>query len=124
MVEPLALWPDESVPGGPNDEGLPRLTPYLVGQYLVGHGESSAGTGLPGPGGPHGHGPGGSTGSGGSARPLAAVVVCPGGGYARRAPHEGEPVARWLNSLGLHAFVLDYRVAPGLCADWLVELGW
>ena len=42
----------------------------------------------------------------------AAVVVCPGGGYARRAAHEGEPIARWLNSLGLHAFVLRYRVAP------------
>jgi len=42
----------------------------------------------------------------------AAVVVCPGGGYGRRAPHEGEPVARWLNGLGIAAFVLDYRVAP------------
>src|SRR5688500_5536682 len=44
--------------------------------------------------------------------PHAAVVVCPGGGYRRRAPHEGEPVARWLNGLGISAFVLDYRVAP------------
>ena len=41
-----------------------------------------------------------------------AVIVCPGGGYARRAPHEGEPVARWLNSAGISAFVLHYRVAP------------
>jgi acetyl esterase/lipase len=40
----------------------------------------------------------------------ACVVVCPGGGYHRRAPHEGEPVARWLNKLGLAALVLDYRV--------------
>ncbi len=48
------------------------------------------------------------TGSG--ARPL--VLVCPGGGYARRADHEGEPVARWLNGLGLHAAVCHYRVAP------------
>ena len=45
-------------------------------------------------------------------QPRAAVVVCPGGGYAGRAPHEGAPIARWLNSLGLHAFVCDYRVAP------------
>ena len=44
--------------------------------------------------------------------PRAAVVVCPGGGYAHLAPHEGLPVARWLNGLGLHAFVLRYRVAP------------
>ncbi len=47
-----------------------------------------------------------------SPRPAAAMVICPGGGYALRAPHEGEPVARWLNGLGVSAFVLDYRVAP------------
>ena len=41
-----------------------------------------------------------------------AVVVLPGGGYGRKAPHEAEPVALWLNSLGISAFVLDYRVAP------------
>ncbi|WNQ10284.1 alpha/beta hydrolase [Paenibacillus aurantius] len=44
--------------------------------------------------------------------PSAAVVVLPGGGYAHRAAHEGEPVARWLNTLGIHAFVLDYRIKP------------
>lgn len=43
---------------------------------------------------------------------AGAIVVCPGGGYQRRAPHEGVPVARWLNGLGIAAFVLDYRVAP------------
>lgn len=42
----------------------------------------------------------------------AAVIVCPGGGYQRRAEHEGDPVARWLNTLGIAAFVLAYRVAP------------
>ncbi len=41
-----------------------------------------------------------------------AIVVCPGGGYQGRAPHEGEPVARWLTTLGIAACVLDYRVAP------------
>jgi len=41
-----------------------------------------------------------------------AVIVLPGGGYGRKAAHEAEPVARWLNHLGLSAFVLDYRVAP------------
>jgi acetyl esterase/lipase len=41
-----------------------------------------------------------------------AVIVCPGGGYGMKADHEGEPIARWLNSIGLSAFVLDYRVAP------------
>lgn len=44
--------------------------------------------------------------------PTAAVVICPGGGYARRADHEGEPIALWLNSLGISAFVVHYRVAP------------
>ena len=41
-----------------------------------------------------------------------AVLVLPGGGYARQADHEAEPVAEWLASLGIHAFVLRYRVAP------------
>ncbi|QMV44117.1 alpha/beta hydrolase [Cohnella cholangitidis] len=41
-----------------------------------------------------------------------AVIVCPGGGYGMRADHEGEPIALWLNSIGIPAFVLRYRVAP------------
>ncbi len=40
------------------------------------------------------------------------VIVFPGGGYTERAYHEGEPVAKWLNSIGIHAFVLAYRVVP------------
>jgi len=44
--------------------------------------------------------------------PASAVIICPGGGYARHAPHEGQPVAEWLNSIGISAFVLKYRVAP------------
>jgi acetyl esterase/lipase len=43
----------------------------------------------------------------------AAVVVCPGGGYGGLAvEHEGKEVAEWLNSLGVAAFVLKYRLAP------------
>jgi acetyl esterase/lipase len=42
----------------------------------------------------------------------AACVVCPGGGYGGLAPHEGKPVAEWLNSLGIAGFVLKYRLAP------------
>ena len=45
-------------------------------------------------------------------KPAGCVMVCPGGGYGGRAPHEGEPIALWLNSIGVSAFVLDYRVAP------------
>ncbi|HUG90369.1 MAG TPA: alpha/beta hydrolase [Planctomycetaceae bacterium] len=40
-----------------------------------------------------------------------AVVVCPGGGYNILAwDLEGVEVARWLNSIGVTAFVLKYRV--------------
>jgi acetyl esterase/lipase len=40
-----------------------------------------------------------------------AVVVCPGGGYVHLAmTHEGTDVAAWLNSLGITAFVLKYRL--------------
>ncbi|HEY6803192.1 MAG TPA: alpha/beta hydrolase [Pyrinomonadaceae bacterium] len=42
----------------------------------------------------------------------AAVIVCPGGGYTHLADHEGKPVAEWLNSLGITAFVLKYRIGP------------
>lgn len=39
------------------------------------------------------------------------VIVCPGGGYNILAIDlEGYEVARWLNSLGITAFVLHYRV--------------
>ncbi|MEF2967711.1 alpha/beta hydrolase [Paenibacillus sp. M1] len=42
-----------------------------------------------------------------------AVLVFPGGGYVKRVVHkEGEPIAKFINSLGLHAFVVNYRVHP------------
>ena len=42
-----------------------------------------------------------------------AVVVCPGGGYVHLAlDHEGVQVAQWLNSIGVAAFVLQYRLGP------------
>lgn len=44
----------------------------------------------------------------------SAVLVCPGGGYVHLAmDHEGKQVAEWLNSIGITAFVLRYRVG-----DW------
>ncbi|PPK92403.1 acetyl esterase/lipase [Kineococcus xinjiangensis] len=48
----------------------------------------------------------------GQAGPRPAVLVLPGGGYGFCSPHEGAPVADWLASLGLHAVVLEYAVAP------------
>ncbi|MBO5274469.1 MAG: alpha/beta hydrolase [Clostridia bacterium] len=44
--------------------------------------------------------------------PKGCVVVLPGGGYAMRADHEGEPIARRYNELGFASFVVSYRVAP------------
>lgn len=42
----------------------------------------------------------------------AAVVICPGGGYGNLAnDHEGKQVAEYFNGLGVHAFVLQYRIA-------------
>lgn len=41
-----------------------------------------------------------------------AVVVCPGGGYRKRAAHEGAPVAETFAAMGFHTFVLQYRVHP------------
>ena len=41
----------------------------------------------------------------------AAVVVCPGGGYSILAYDlEGSEVCKWLNSVGVTAFLLKYRV--------------
>jgi acetyl esterase/lipase len=42
-----------------------------------------------------------------------AVIICPGGGYGILAyDWEGSDIARWLNSEGIAAFVLKYRL-PG-----------
>jgi acetyl esterase/lipase len=46
----------------------------------------------------------------GAEEPTAAMVVCPGGGYGGLADHEGSDYARWLNSQGISAFVLRYRL--------------
>ena len=43
---------------------------------------------------------------------FPAVLVLPGGGYGFCSEQEGDPVACWLNSLGISAFVLDYSVEP------------
>ena len=40
----------------------------------------------------------------------AAMVICPGGGYAHLAPHEGHDYALWLSQHGVTCFVLKYRL--------------
>lgn len=40
-----------------------------------------------------------------------AVIICPGGAYSVLAIiHEGKEIAQWLNSLGITAFILNYRL--------------
>jgi acetyl esterase/lipase len=44
---------------------------------------------------------------------MTAVIICPGGGYVNLASnHEGRQVASFLNSMGVIAFVLKYRLGP------------
>lgn len=44
--------------------------------------------------------------------PVPCVIVLAGGGFVHRADHEGEPVAEYFVSRGMHAAVVDYRVKP------------
>jgi len=39
-----------------------------------------------------------------------AIIVLPGGGYGGLSEHEGEGYANFLNLIGIHAFVLHYRL--------------
>lgn len=47
-----------------------------------------------------------------SVQRMGAVLVCAGGGFAIKAPHEGWPICEWLNRNGVAAFLLDYRLTP------------
>lgn len=53
-------------------------------------------------------------------RPM--VVICPGGGYNHVSEREAEPVALKFMSMGFHACVLDYNVAPAVFPQALLEL--
>src|SRR5580704_2296301 len=49
----------------------------------------------------------------GSEKVPTAVIVCPGGSYNHLSMQkEGTDVAKWLNQLGISAFVLKYRFGP------------
>jgi acetyl esterase/lipase len=49
-----------------------------------------------------------------SAAAVASVIICPGGGYVGEAvDKEGYKPALWLNSIGISAFVLRYRLPHG-----------
>ncbi|HLV62579.1 prolyl oligopeptidase family serine peptidase [Galbibacter sp.] len=48
----------------------------------------------------------------------AAVLICPGGGYAHLAiDKEGYKLAKWFNSIGIAAMVLKYRLPNQAMAD-------
>ena len=47
-----------------------------------------------------------------TASPRPAVIVCPGGGYGKKADHEGGPLAELFADHGMDGFVLRYRHAP------------
>jgi len=50
---------------------------------------------------------------------MSAVIVCPGGSYTNLAMnHEGRQVANFLNSQGIVAFVLKYRLGPNTTTRW------
>lgn len=88
---PIALWP-EGVPGAIKDGGAEVVA---EGGRISNVHEPTL-TPYPAP-------PAGRTGT--------AVIICPGGGYNRlAADHEGRVPAEWLNSLGVTAFVLKYRL--------------
>jgi acetyl esterase/lipase len=54
----------------------------------------------------------------------AAIMICPGGGYQILAMDlEGSEIAAWLNSIGVNAIVLKYRVPPRKnTPEWLPPL--
>ncbi|MCC7145908.1 MAG: alpha/beta hydrolase [Phycisphaeraceae bacterium] len=45
-----------------------------------------------------------------SAGRRATVLIFPGGGYQNLAPHENEPVVKWLQAAGFHTAVVSYRI--------------
>jgi acetyl esterase/lipase len=89
------LWPQGQVPGQvtsepeellPSNDGVIRLTNVSRPSLSLYQADTTKG-------------------------PSPAVLVCPGGGYSRLAmDKEGTEVAQWLNSCGVSAIVLKYRV--------------
>lgn len=84
MPTPVPLWP-EGAPGALGNESpadQPRITPFPAPK-VAGH------------------------------ETHTAVLILPGGSYAHLATdHEGLQVAKWLNNLGVSAFMLEYRLGP------------
>ena len=62
------------------------------------------------------------------ARTDIGVIIFPGGGYGKLAPHEGEGYAVFLQSRGIAAFVVEYRLGsaghrhPAMLEDALAAI--
>ena len=54
-------------------------------------------------------------------RVRPAVLILPGGAYARTSPREAEPIALKMIGYGYHAFILDYSCAPSVYPVALLE---
>lgn len=100
--EPMLLWP-QGAPGGKDDLGEEKDTTQpkdglVAGQPVIRLGNVSKPTLTV-------YSPPRRKNTG------AAVIVCPGGGYHILAMDlEGTEVAEWLNSIGVTAILLKYRV--------------
>lgn len=92
----IPLWPEGQVPNfissnveeksNVDDKGILRISGVTVPSMSVYLPEKSKATG-------------------------AAVLICPGGGYAiLAASHEGSDLARWFNERGIAGIVLKYRL--------------
>lgn len=55
-------------------------------------------------------------------RKRPAVIICPGGAYERCSDRESEPVAMEFLTMGRHAFILEYSVAPSRFPTALIQL--
>jgi acetyl esterase/lipase len=91
--EIIALWPEGKIPNSiankveeksvTDDTGILRISGVTITAFIV---PKEKATG-------------------------AAVMICPGGGYAiLAASHEGSDLAKWFNERGISAFVLKYRL--------------
>ena len=107
MADSLQLYPDGKVPGerpgvfgpeacepgfgGANDRTCSNVTVPMLESFLdVDARQTSSGS---------------------------IAIVCPGGGYMGLSyDREGTDIAKWLNSIGVKAYVLKYRVPS---RDWL-----
>ena len=84
LGESVNLWEDDSSNNGSNPNYRPEIKIY----YPTARGRSS------------------------QSKNLAAVLICPGGGYSIQADHEGQPFAQLFAMNGIVGVVLTYRVSP------------